>query len=141
MIGRPGVAAQMFATLAAAGINIQMISTSEVKVSCVIDAADCDHAVNALCEAFEVNRDAINSVSSPLKTQDSSAVRGVALDLNQARLAICEVPDRPGMAAKLFGLMAQHNINVDMIIQSQRYRLIDSVPLAEYYVHCSADGC
>ena len=46
MIGHPGVAAQMFATLSDAGINIQMISTSEVKVSCVIDAADCDRAID-----------------------------------------------------------------------------------------------
>ncbi len=54
MIGRPGVAAKMFATLAAAGINLQMISTSEVKVSCVIDAKDCDRAVTTLKTAFEI---------------------------------------------------------------------------------------
>jgi len=40
-----------------------MISTSEVKVSCVIDAADGDRAINAL-EVFEVSKDAINSVST-----------------------------------------------------------------------------
>ncbi|MCV3215557.1 ACT domain-containing protein, partial [Plectonema radiosum NIES-515] len=55
-------------------------------------------------------------------------VRGVALDMNQSRLAIRQLPDRPGMAAKLFGLLAQHNISVDMIIQSQRCRVIDGVP-------------
>jgi aspartate kinase len=54
MIGRPRVAAQMFKTLADAGINIQMISTSEVKVSCAIDAEDCDRAVAELCKAFDV---------------------------------------------------------------------------------------
>jgi len=43
MIGRPGVAAQMFCYTLSRGINIQMISTSEVKVSYVIDAADGDH--------------------------------------------------------------------------------------------------
>ncbi len=59
MIGRPGVAAQMFSTLSAAGINIQMISTSEVKVSCVIAQTDCDKAIAALCEAFEVTSSAI----------------------------------------------------------------------------------
>ncbi|MEJ1932720.1 aspartate kinase, partial [Nostoc sp. NIES-2111] len=47
MIGRPGVAAKMFATLAEAGVNIQMISTSEVKVSCVVDALDGDRAITA----------------------------------------------------------------------------------------------
>jgi aspartate kinase len=135
MIGRPGVAAKMFATLADAGVNIEMISTSEVKVSCVIDTADCDRAVAALRQAFEVEGvghkgdgrpDKGNS--PPLPTQDSSPpIRGVALDMNQARLAIRQVPDRPGMAAKLFGLLAQHNISVDMIIQSQRCHVINGV--------------
>ncbi|MBC1217562.1 aspartate kinase, partial [Trichormus variabilis ARAD] len=54
MIGRPGVAAKMFTTLAEAGVNIQMISTSEVKVSCVIDAQDGDRAIIALRKAFEI---------------------------------------------------------------------------------------
>jgi aspartate kinase len=62
MIG-PWRSSKMFATLSAAGVNIQMISTSEVKVSCVIDAADCDRAIEALCQAFEFSRDAINPVS------------------------------------------------------------------------------
>ncbi|MEH2042956.1 aspartate kinase [Nostoc sp.] len=144
MIGRPGVAAKMFATLAEAGVNIQMISTSEVKVSCVVDAAQCDRAVIALCTAFEIKvgdkgtrgqggQGRIIEKTSPLSphsplSSSSPPVRGVALDLNQARLAIRQLPDRPGMAAKLFGLLAQHNISVDMIIQSQRCRVIDGVP-------------
>ena len=134
MIGRPGVAAKMFATLAEAGVNIKMISTSEVKVSCVIDNADCDRAVAALHTAFEVGEvgadksppsspSSASSASSP-----SSPVRGVALDMNQARLAIRQVQDRPGTAAKLFGLLAEHNISVDMIIQSQRCHVINGVP-------------
>jgi aspartate kinase len=131
MIGRPGVAAQMFATLWTAGVNIQMISTSEVKVSCVIDAADSDRAITALCQAFELSHDTINS-STPTERvpaiASTPAVRGVALDINQARLAIRYVPDRPGMAARLFGILAQHNISVDMIIQSQRCRIVNGVP-------------
>lgn len=126
MIGRPGVAAEMFATLAAAGVNIQLISTSEVKVSCAIDADDCDRAIAALCQAFQVS-------SSPLQTgarRPEAAippVRGAALDLDQARLAIRAVPDRPGMAAKLFQLLASQGVSVDMIIQSQRCRLVNGV--------------
>lgn len=126
MIGRPGVAAAMFSTLAAAGVNIQMISTSEVKVSCAIDAVDCDRAIAALCEAFEV----ISSAVSRDLVKPSAAtppVRGAALDINQARLAIRHVPDRPGMAAKIFQLLAERNVSVDMIIQSQRCRLVDGV--------------
>ena len=124
MIGRPRVAAQMFKTLADAGINIQMISTSEVKVSCAIDAEDCDRAVAELCKAFDV-------ANSPIRLHSSShkpaAVRAVALDLNQARLAIRQLPDRPGVAAKLFGLLAEENISVDTIIQSQRCHNIDGI--------------
>nr|WP_290222919.1 aspartate kinase [Trichocoleus desertorum] len=126
MIGRPGVAAQMFSTLAAASINIQMISTSEVKVSCVIDADDCDRAIAALCETFEVHSSSAKLTPAvEVHTPDEPPVRGVALDLNQARLAIRHVPDRPGMAAKIFQILAEQNISVDMIIQSQRCRVVN----------------
>jgi len=139
MIGHPGIAAQMFSALANAGVNIQMISTSEVKVSCVIDAEDCDKAIAVLCQTFNINSSPVqraiatqlkdsSTQNSNLKTQNSLPVRGVALDLNQARLAIRYVRDRPGMAAQLFGLLAEQNISVDMIIQSQRCRVIDGVP-------------
>lgn len=45
-------------------------------------------------------------------------VTGVALDLSQIRVVICDVPDKPGNAAKLFSLLAKNNLSVDMIIQS-----------------------
>ncbi|MCD5412055.1 aspartate kinase [Thermodesulfovibrionales bacterium] len=48
----PGVALQMFGTMARHGINILMISTSEIKVSCVIEAKYSELAVRALHEAF-----------------------------------------------------------------------------------------
>ena len=131
MIGRPKVASQMFNTLAEAGINIQMISTSEVKVSCVIAAQDCERAVAALCQSCEVNISEKKSGNSTLeKTQlDQSLppVRGVALDVKQARLAVRYIPDRPGMAARIFSLLANHNISVDMIIQSQRCHQINGI--------------
>ena len=121
MIGRPRVAAKMFETLAAAGINMIMISTSEVKVSCVVDAEDCEKAINSLSLAFDVNVADISMSSADLELGEvPPPVRGVALDINQARLAVRQVPDRPGIAAKIFGLLAQQNISVDMIIQSQR---------------------
>ncbi len=121
MIGRPRVAAKMFETLAAAGINMLMISTSEVKVSCVVDAEDCEKAINSLSLAFDVNVADISMSSADLELGEvPPPVRGVALDINQARLAVRQVPDRPGIAAKIFGLLAQQNISVDMIIQSQR---------------------
>jgi len=124
MIGRPGVAAQMFETLAAAGVNIEMISTSEVQVSCAIAEVDCDHAIAALCHAFEVTSSPAN-LGYVHPDPQQPPVRGAALDRNQARLAIRHVPDRPGMAARIFALLAQHNISVDMIIQSQRCRWVE----------------
>jgi aspartate kinase len=146
MIGRPGVAAQMFSSLAQAGVNIQMISTSEVKVSCVIAMADGDRAIAALCDVFDVHESPIGAAhggtqptersvdaESSLGSSSASAssvhppVRGVALDRNQAKLAMRHVPDRPGMAAQLFQLLASHNISVDMIIQSQRCRVINGL--------------
>ncbi|MCJ8281459.1 MAG: ACT domain-containing protein, partial [Rivularia sp. ALOHA_DT_140] len=129
MIGRPGVAAEMFATLARRGINIRMISTSEVKVSCVIDSVDCDEAVAALRETFEIEEEstspAPSRASSPLSSEPP--VRGVALDMKQARLGIRRVPDKPGMAEKIFGTLASHNISVDMIIQSQRCHVVKAI--------------
>ena len=52
MRSHSGVASKMFSTLAAEGINIQMISTSEIKVSCVIDDKYSELAVRILHEAF-----------------------------------------------------------------------------------------
>ncbi|MGB3308343.1 MAG: aspartate kinase [Nodosilinea sp.] len=125
MIGRPGVAAKMFSSLAAAGINIQLISTSEVKVSCTIDVADCDRAIVVLCDAFEITSSPMPQGDSPTTNAPVPEVRGAALDIKQARVAIRHVPDRPGMAAKIFQLLATHGVSVDMIIQSQRCRLVN----------------
>jgi aspartate kinase len=58
MRSHSGVAAKMFATLAKEGINIMMISTSEIKISCVIDAKYTELAVRALHDAFELGEKA-----------------------------------------------------------------------------------
>jgi aspartate kinase len=52
MRAHPGVAARMFRELADAGVNIEMISTSAIRVSCVIDQGDVDRAVEVLHSAF-----------------------------------------------------------------------------------------
>ncbi len=57
MQSHSGVAAQMFQTLAEENINIQMISTSEIKVSCVIDSKYSELAVRALHESFKIGED------------------------------------------------------------------------------------
>ena len=50
----PGIAATMFETLATEGINIEMISTSTIRISCVVREADVERAVRALHDAFEL---------------------------------------------------------------------------------------
>ncbi len=50
----PGVTAKMFETLASAGINIEMISTSAIRISCVVREDAIERAVNLLHEAFEL---------------------------------------------------------------------------------------
>ena len=52
------------------------------------------------------------------KMEKKEAVRGIALDENIAKVGILKVPDKPGIAAKLFGALAAESINVDMIVQS-----------------------
>jgi len=52
----PGYAARMFGTLADAGVNIEMISTSEVRITCVIEESRLAAALDALHGAFELER-------------------------------------------------------------------------------------
>lgn len=52
MVANPGVASKMFEALSEANINIQMISTSEIKISVLIDEADSERALNAVHNAF-----------------------------------------------------------------------------------------
>ncbi|MDW7644172.1 MAG: aspartate kinase [Desulfuromonadales bacterium] len=56
MRSHSGVASKMFQTLSQEGINIQMISTSEIKVSCVIDEKYTELAVRVLHEAFDLSK-------------------------------------------------------------------------------------
>jgi aspartate kinase len=57
MISHSGVAAKMFATLAREGINIMMISTSEIKISCVVEAKYAELAVTVLHDAFGLEKE------------------------------------------------------------------------------------
>jgi aspartate kinase len=59
MRSHPGVAAKVFQVLGDAGINIEMIATSPIKISCVIAADAVPEAVSALHSAFELGADAV----------------------------------------------------------------------------------
>jgi aspartate kinase len=66
MIDRPGIASTMFKTLADKGINIRMISTSEIKISCLINKEDAQAAVKALHEVFQLGCNEIAEVKGTL---------------------------------------------------------------------------
>jgi aspartate kinase len=59
MQGTPGIAAQMFRSLAEAGINIEMISTSEIRITCLVERAQVDKGVRILHKTFELDTEAI----------------------------------------------------------------------------------
>lgn len=66
MIDRPGIASAMFETLAKENINIKMISTSEIKISCLVNKEDAHKAVKALHDVFELGCDEIADVKGDL---------------------------------------------------------------------------
>jgi len=52
------------------------------------------------------------------KSMEDVLVRGVTLNKNEAKITVCDVPDKPGIAAKIFNGIAENNVNVDMIVQN-----------------------
>ncbi|CAM2936062.1 aspartate kinase [Helicobacter burdigaliensis] len=70
-----------------------------------------------------VTRNSFNYNEGTLITKEQEImehpiVSGIALDKNQARVSICNVEDRPGIAAEIFGALSEANVNVDMIVQT-----------------------
>lgn len=65
MVSHPGVAAQMFDVISKEGVNIKMVSTSEIKVSCVIDGDKLNEVVTALHTAYGLDTDSQVFVGGP----------------------------------------------------------------------------
>ena len=137
-----GVAATMFEALAQAGVNLQMISTSEIKISVLVDRASSAEALQVVHRAFGLERP-IDDAPAPFTPRlpfrpplpvvpategDPSAtppsgmedlvISGIELDEQQARITIRDVPDRPGQAARIFRRIADSDVFVDMIVQN-----------------------
>jgi len=72
MRSHPGVAAKVFKVLAEHGVNIDMISTSPIKISCVIDRDRVDEAVRALHGAFELSGEGTILVEEPFRPTPTS---------------------------------------------------------------------
>lgn len=145
MAKQTGVAQKMFRSLADAGINIQMITTSEIKISVLVSRDRAAEALRIVHRAFDLDRPADvvardsalgsrHGVTGNGSTNGSEAaavvarlqsmnmedltIDDVSLDGSQARVTISGVPDKPGIAAKVFEDVAAAGIFVDMIVQS-----------------------
>jgi aspartate kinase len=136
MARQTGVADRMFHALADAGVNIQMITTSEIKISVLVARDEAQRALRAVHQVFGLEREpaAISAldVETTAPTRDPAdvishlrgvdmeelTIDGISLDEGQARVSINGVPDTPGVAAKVFDEVAAAGIFVDMIVQS-----------------------
>jgi aspartate kinase len=138
MAKQTGVADRMFRALAEAGVNIQMITTSEIKISVLIRRDQALTALRTVHAAFQLDREPAGAAPrphpvTPPRTAQSAVdvvqrlagmdmeelfIDDISLDQSQARVTIGGVPDIPGVAAKVFEEVAAAGIFVDMIVQS-----------------------
>ncbi len=134
MAEQSGVSDRMFRALSDKSINIHMITTSQIKISVLVDRDQALEAINAVHQTFELDAaspDAVPAESpqatpaadpaaaaNKLQGMEELAITDIALDSTQASVSIHGVPDTPGIAATIFEKVAQENIIVDMIIQS-----------------------
>ena len=138
-----GVAARMFRRLADAGINIQMISTSDIKVSVLVDRNASEQALRAVHNGFQLEsaqpaaellagparvaatasaqaseQERLAAVVGRLSSMEDIVVSEVLLDESQARVTVHNVQDHPGISAELFEAVAGAGVSVDMIVQN-----------------------
>jgi aspartate kinase len=125
----------MFRALADAKVNIEMISTSEIKISVLVARDDGLNALRTVHAAFQLDKEPHGAQPSPheahrarngdatavvarLQGMEDLTITDIRLDETQARVTISGVPDSPGIAAAVFEHIASAGIFVDMIVQS-----------------------
>jgi aspartate kinase len=137
-----GVAAHMFQALADAGVNIGMVTTSDIKISVLVNRDACETALNAVHGGFALDRKIAASpavgeghsadpplataardarereVVSSLANMEDIVVSEVQLDSDQSRVTVRNIPDQPGVSARVFGAVARAGVMVDMIVQN-----------------------
>ena len=137
MAHEAGVANRMFRALANADVNLEIITTSEIKISVLVDRESSLDALRTIHGEFALDKlesDTKANESFVPKSQEVSAVDvierlkvigmealtidDIVLDETQARITICKIPNRPGLAASLFEDIAKGGVFVDMIVQS-----------------------
>lgn len=142
MQSHSGVAAQMFQTLRERGINLEMITTSEIKISVLVERDRCDEALRAVHQDFHMeaegsqaptigipqeqrlaavnqNQDELlNDIVGKLASMEDIVVSEVLLDESQSRITVHQIPHLPGTCSQVFTAVANGNIMVDMIVQN-----------------------
>ena len=134
MATQTGVADRMFRTLSDEGINILMITTSEIKISCLVKREDAQAALAAVHRCFGLDKQPPGAraevMTPPRSESDEQAVMArlqrmeeltvddVSLDKAQSLITIKDVPDHPGLAASVFEEVTRGGVLVDMIVQS-----------------------
>lgn len=142
MLSHTGVAARMFQILARRGINIHVVTTSEIKISVLIDRSQCQAAVNAAHDGFELHKSVAalpeigiaaaerrglpqegrsqlaEDIASQLAGMESIVVSDVYADTDQSRITLASLPDDPGVAELVFTAVAEGGVLVDMIVQN-----------------------
>ncbi|MCL4192250.1 MAG: aspartate kinase [Thermoguttaceae bacterium] len=133
MATQPGVADKMFRALAEKGINILMITTSEIKISVVVERSHGVEALRTVHETFGLDQvpakvaepsgqptraASTDELVKRLRGMESLFISGITLDESQARVTLKGIPDTPGLAAQVFDEVAENGVVVDMIVQS-----------------------
>ncbi|RPH77278.1 MAG: ACT domain-containing protein, partial [Planctomycetaceae bacterium] len=137
MATQTNVASRMFRALADAGVNIQMITTGEIKISALVSRDQAELALRAVHQAFTLDKapaDAktwtqiraeraqaadVQSVVARLRADalEGLTLTGISVSGTQARVTLHGVPDHPGIAADVFEEIGRAGILVDMIVQ------------------------
>lgn len=137
MASQVGVANKMFRALSDAGINLQMITTSEIKISVLVSREQSLKALRSIHQTFDLANPPVNAapvgqlparkkgrdvLDVIARLQESGMedlmIHDVALDDTQAAVTVTQVPNQPGIAAAIFERIAAANVFVDMIVQS-----------------------
>lgn len=138
-----GVAAQMFRALADAGVNIGLVTTSDIKISVLVDRDKAADAVQAVHAGFALDQPEISppvvgyrqqhpqagaaaadsaarerEIVAQLAAMEDIVVSEVSLDSTQSRVTLTRLPDVPGVASRVFEAVAEGGVMVDMIVQN-----------------------
>ncbi|MDZ4821477.1 MAG: aspartate kinase [Planctomycetota bacterium] len=135
MAEQTGVAQKMFRALAEAGINIQAITTSEIKISVLCHRDQASSALRVVHKVFGLENEPANKlqpnailphgngntaleVVRHLQGMEDLTIDEITLDESQGRVTLLGIPDQPGLAAAVFEEIAAAGVFVDMIVQS-----------------------